>query len=248
MLIQHAPFDTSILQIPVSKIFLTQEEQKQDFLSLKEKLAKKSENLFFSYTPFYIPNIQFLEKIGFHLITIRQTYIQEIKTHCTKNNHPELNTSSKIIQQQHVQKIITQKKISKLAETIGKTSRYYKDPLIKKQKAQTLYEKWIYNSIFQNYAQEVFCTTEKEEITGIATIKRENNSPCAFIDLIGVLPQFQRKKIGTLLLESIYNYCKEKHIHYIKVITEGENIQANAFYQKNNFVVEELQLVYHKHI
>ena len=67
------------------------------------------------------------------------------------------------------------------------------------------------------------------------------------IDLIGVLSAFQGKGFGSFLLLQAVSSFQSNNIRDIVVVTEGENIPANALYQLNGFVLSSVALAYHRH-
>ena len=132
-----------------------------------------------------------------------------------------------------------------MADIIGSTSRYFKDKQIPREKAMEIYVTWINNSIYNRYANESFFIMKGDKLTGLVTLKVKDNNGC--IDLIGVHNDFQGLGLGKLLLQRGIQYFVDGGAGGIFVVSEGENIPATAFYQKTGFVINKVELVYHRH-
>lgn len=67
------------------------------------------------------------------------------------------------------------------------------------------------------------------------------NEEYAFISSIGIDVDYQSKKIGTLLLSSLKEYCPQRGIHEIKLEVHEDNILAVGFYKKNGFTISKIK-------
>ncbi len=231
-------FDTAILEQDAYKMTLGETSKKID---VEHSVQKVGKGIIFCFTPCIPSHIAILEGLQFSLVSIRSTYRYAgtlTKTHVLPKGYGiKPFTSSQPIRD---------KQIRKLAANIHAFSRYHKDHNIAADKSLEIYIQWIKNSLFNGYAKESFLAWLKEEPIGICTIKIKDNQ--GFIDLLGVLPGHQDKKIGKELLARSIEYLLSRRVDDIFVVTEGENIKANIFYQKNHFVINNVELVYHKHI
>lgn len=235
------PFDTEILGKNVYKLYL-KEDRENEFLKLIRKVTK---GIIFCFTPFSSENINLLQRAGFILISIRSTYILDLNSYL-KRKIGNFAKGYKILNRKESIKILQKKYLIQLASTIYRTSRYSKDKFLEKSGSEQIYISWINNSLYNNYADEAFLVFNKLTPVGIITIKIKGKN--GFIDLLGIIEEHQKQKLATYLLKKAIEYLIKQDIDDIFVITEGENIPANKLYQKNNFILQNMELVYHKHI
>ena len=186
--------------------------------------------------------ISFMQENGFLLKSIRSVYkyvwnINEQVFLCIDDIQKIQNDISWDFSWESVQD---------LANIIGQTSRYYNDDHIKKNTAQSIYSSWIENVLKRQYGDWWFVIRKKNRILWIINLIIKNWD--WYIDLLWVIPELQWKWYWKQLTIAWINFLIEKWVNNIYVTTEWENIWANRFYQKNNFILENLQLVYHKHI
>lgn len=208
-------------------------------------LSKIESNLLHGYdlitacVPFDTHLKKILENSGFHLISIRSTYslLLDSKKITCNNNHVEIRSWSRDNQK------INSAQIHELAMNIGVTSRFFKDMDISPDSAIKFYETWINNS-FKGYADHILLAYVNQELAGLLTLKYEGN--IANIDLIGVIPKFQRSGVGTALLANVKSLLFPDYDSLI-VVTEAENIQAIRFYSKHGFILDKIELAYHYH-
>ncbi|MCK4325580.1 GNAT family N-acetyltransferase [bacterium] len=234
-------FDTKVLERNVFKLLI--DEDIIDEKKLLSLFGNKDIGIILCTTVFSHKNISLLGELGFNLMTIRNTYKLPLSYYAKK----EVNCSDfNIIQGSKTLIKFKCEDIKNMAYILASTSRYFKDKLIPREKSLDLYVNWINNSIYEHYADEFFLiTTKNNKLIGLITLKIKNNS--GFIDLIGVHNDFQGLGFGKILLQKGSQYFISSNIDDIFVVTEGENIPANVFYQKNNFIIDKVELVYHKH-
>lgn len=131
--------------------------------------------------------------------------------------------------------------IYKIAHTIAKTSRFYKDPDTNKY-SFLIYEKWIKNSLLHGYADDFFILKKSNKSIAIITLKRETKG--VRIDLVGVFDRYQKRGIGTILIDLVKNKYKNENIF---VGAQAEHIGALNFYYKNGFVAHSYKMIYRKY-
>jgi len=178
---------------------------------------------------------------GFSIIGTKNVYKLENFTHVVKKENENL----KIFSKNWAAEFLQINDFKRLISTLVVKSRYWKDSLIPKELSFAIYEKWFYNSIYNKYADEVFIAINGKKPIGILTLKKHKE--IAHIDLIVVDPDEKGKGIGNLLLVESFNYCQQNGINSLYVETEGENIEANRFYQRSGFLLTKHSLVFHKH-
>jgi len=235
------PFDTEIFKKNIYKLYLEKEKNGE----ILESIKKIETGIVFCFTVFSVENCSLLTEVGFKLISIRNTYKLDLNSYLKKSlgSFPE---KYKILSKKKGIKFLQKKDITQLAAPIYKTSRYSRDKLLEKNKSRAIYTAWVSNSLFGSYANEAFLVFYQASALGMITLKIKDG--IGFIDLLGIIKQYQNKGLATYLLKKAVDYFKTQNINDILVTTEGENIPANNFYQKNNFILQNVELVYHKHI
>lgn len=234
-------FDTKIFEKPVTKLFIS---GTVDLKKIKQTLfALPSPAIIFCFTPCAPEVTRLLEENNFHLLSSRATY--RLRTH-KKTIPTKLPPGFEFFKASNKVPQWTNASIKKMAMVIGSTSRYFRDPELPPKKSLELYCQWIHNSLYEGYADACFCITKNDELVGLITVKIKGD--CGYIDLLGVVPQWHNLGLGSILMKHALQFLNKSKISTVKVVTEAENIPATAFYQKIGFVVENMELVYHKHV
>lgn len=201
--------------------------------------SKFEKNSFYSYISEYDPKIiEKCYKFGFKYINSRVILKYD---RSTNNIYKEDGNSDYVVDGKYNKKNI-KSDLNGILPNLYKTSRFYKDILFRKF-AKNIYKKWIYNSIFNNYADKVlFIKTNQNKTIGFITLKLLAGK--CLIDLVAIHPKYQNKGIGSVLItRAIKNFPG----YQIIVGTEAENIKAVSFYLKNNFKIIDYYLIFHKH-
>jgi len=75
---------------------------------------------------------------------------------------------------------------------------------------------------------------ENDQIVGflICSVK-ENNT--LHIHKIAIVSKYQRRGVGTLLMKHLFSNCNEYNIKYISVKTKKNNVNAQRFYERQDF-------------
>lgn len=103
---------------------------------------------------------------------------------------------------------------------------------------KTNYEKLFqeYDKIYNNPDYHNIVVKLDSKIVGMATIVInrdivEELHPFLTVWNLGVHKDYRRMKIGTAMLEYIYNYAKELGCDFISLIAEKDNIIGQKFYE-----------------
>lgn len=134
--------------------------------------------------------------------------------------------------------------ITSIAIQSGQYSRFNIDTRIPAGKFQELYRLWIESSVNRSIAKEVFSYLIGDKSAGIITLGMKNG--IADIGLLAVDENFRGKNIGSQLIQAAeYWSVNELKCEEIQVVTQGANLQACRFYQKNNFTLVDKKYIYH---
>jgi len=134
-------------------------------------------------------------------------------------------------------------KLVKLALQAGKYSRFRLDKNFKNNEYERLYTQWLLNSVAKKIAFEVLVAVSEKEIVGLTTLGEKGNY--ADIGLVSVEESFSGRGIGTDLIHTADNIAFRLKYNQIKVVTQGENLNACKLYEKCNFKLESMTNVYH---
>jgi len=228
-------FDSRIFNKEVYKLFL--EKESQIDLSYEKNIANKKIDIIFAFSAYSTENINFFYRHNFRFINTRNIY------ECKDLSFSPVDVRNYSIVEAGDNVRVDETEADTILKNIAETSRYFKDTCIKKEIALILYQEWLKNSL-EGYAEKVFLLYLGKFLIGFITLKGERNK--LFIDLIGIDEKFISKGLGGLLINRAKDFCLKQNKE-LWVITEGENVAANRFYQKNGFLVKEFRLVFHKH-
>jgi dTDP-4-amino-4,6-dideoxy-D-galactose acyltransferase len=131
----------------------------------------------------------------------------------------------------------------KLSYECGKHSRFKLDSKFSTSDFENLYKVWIEKSIEREICDEVFVYKIEDQIVGFVTIKIKDLE--AEIGLIAVDLKYQGIGIGQGLIDSTINYSLRKGIKKIVVSTQGNNLQAIAFYTRKDFKITKTKIITH---
>lgn len=233
-------FDTEILWKDTYKLLIQDDiDSFQDIASNLSDIPKWS--IVFGTIPFNEKSILFMQEEWFILKSIRSLY--KLNSKGKENGHNQLPEIQQITND--ISDMYDNSSIQYLADTIWITSRYYHDEKIENQKAKSIFFNWVNNVLSQRYWDAGFVLDIDWQIAGILNLIITDKR--GFIDLIGIVPELQWKWYGKQLMYQWIQYLQGLWITDIYVTTEWENIAANKFYQKNDFTLEKIELVYHKH-
>ena len=127
-----------------------------------------------------------------------------------------------------------------LAEEM-RLSRFFLDTSIPKDKAMHLWETSIKNHC-EGFANQLLIAYFDNKPCGIVTI-RFDNAEKIFLHIVGVIKEYQGKKIGMLMLNNIIErYAKD---YIINVETQSINIPAQKLYEKTGFKFHSLKYILH---
>jgi len=234
--IQYLEWDSKIFKKNIGKLNINS-LNKKNIGKILDECKKINLSCLFCFVNINYNTINIAQENKFDLINIKVGYNLNLKK---RNN--KLNSIPRNIKLEDA-KISDIKKLIQINNYVGKTSRFYKDKKIKKNISRKIYREWIKNSL-KGYADKIIVLKIKNEIYGFISCKIKNK--IGIIDLIGVLPEYQGKGYGKLLINESIKWFNSKNIDEIEVTTEGENISAQRLYQKIGFRIYDTKLVYHK--
>lgn len=133
--------------------------------------------------------------------------------------------------------------IYSLAIESGHHSRFKKDGHFPQGTFEKLYRSWIEGSVNKEIADDVIVYEEQNQMKGMLTYKVTQNK--GVIGLIAVSLSCQSLGIGSMLLGYLESHLLALGINKLEVVTQGDNIQACRFYEKNKFNIINIVNIYH---
>jgi len=230
-------FDSRLLGVKVGKVWPEVSDAFHFFEQSERFFVEEEIGLVFCYAPFDVQLARVLKDFDYYPVATRALY------RWNGIFQPDHFSPSTV---EIVDAYIYSERdpfLLEVAADLAEVSHYGKDSAIEKEKAVELYEHWIKNS-FDGYAHQVFTALDEHgRAIGLLSLRDVNND--IVIDLLGVHKEWRKQGVASLLLERACSYaCKEKK--GLCVGTQMENVPANRFYQKNGFLLESVELVYHK--
>lgn len=139
--------------------------------------------------------------------------------------------------------LIPSDELYELAFESGQYSRFRQDSHFPPGIFEKLYRRWIERSVGREIADEVIIVEEKGRVEGMLTY--QTTSASGRIGLIAVSPRARHKGVGSLLMREFEARMAQKGIQVVEVATQGKNIQACRFYEKQGFYLHTSINIYH---
>lgn len=111
-------------------------------------------------------------------------------------------------------------------------------------KSKDLYKVWTMRSFFEAYCDQLYYYLKNNRPAGFVTLRIKNGVP--FIDLLAVDRPYRRLGVAAELLKASETWAVRQGFNELRVVTQGGNLPALQFYQKNGFVTCDVTLFYHK--
>ncbi len=122
-------------------------------------------------------------------------------------------------------------------------ARFFHDPHITPQQAETLYETWIARSA-DGYADAVLVAEHASEVAGF--ISCHVSSDTGSIGLLGVSSAARGSGIGTRLVMAALQWFEMRSLKRVEVVTQGRNVAGQRVYQSCGFKTCAVELWYHR--
>ncbi len=232
-------FDSRLLERKVCKVWLHDDGVPAE--EIDALWVRDAPNLVCAFTPCSYRSAAMMQDLGFRLVTVRSTY--EMAIAATRASAPP-RAGVRLYRLADAPSI-HQDDLSRLADTIGATSRYFKDPRIPRVAARRVYETWLSNSLYGGYAQDVVLAFRGERLIGLHTLRAREET--LTVDLIGVVLEAQGDGLGARLLQEGLTVAGAFQSTRARVVTEAENVPACRMYQRQGFLLRSTELVWHRH-
>ena len=135
--------------------------------------------------------------------------------------------------------------LKKLFAGISHFSRFAFDRRFPADAAERLYTRWIERSL-EGYADFTLVAEDDGSVAGGITGHFGDGKKTAQIGLLAVSENSRSKGLGRLLVQAFCRRAAEQGAATVDVATQGRNVAALRFYNRNGFVVKSVLLSYHK--
>lgn len=207
-----------------------------------DDLHAETADIVFAFTACTFRNAAAMHGLGFDLVSVRSTYEADAREiPCAVE--PPAGVSIRRLSEGRP--TICADDLRLLADTVGRTSRYFRDENVPRAVATRIYVEWLENSLYRGYAPDAVLAFAGERLVGVNTLRFHGEA--GTIDLIGVVPGSQGGGVGRALLCEGVRICRERGATTIRVVTEAENVAACRFYQRHRFLLTATELVWHRH-
>lgn len=123
-------------------------------------------------------------------------------------------------------------------------SRFYYDGRIPRETCGAFFENWTLQSCVGG-ADRVLVVREGKAV-GYVTCHVDAKTGWGRIGLIAVAPSARGKGVGARLVNGALAWATEEKLAGMTVVTQGRNLAAQRLYQRSGFIMQSLQLYYHK--
>jgi dTDP-4-amino-4,6-dideoxy-D-galactose acyltransferase len=122
-------------------------------------------------------------------------------------------------------------------------TRFYADEHFPDERCNALYETWIENSV-HGYADRVLVAVDGEQRVGYLTCHLRQS--VGSFGLVAVSDAVQGKGYGRQLVQAAQAWFAGEQATTMTVVTNGNNVAAQRFYQKCGFVSDAVHIWYHR--
>jgi len=153
-------------------------------------------------------------------------------------NHPIIHEDVEIYQEHEVTS-----DLENLALQAGTYSHFRIDPKFPYNLFVKLFNKWIYNSLNGEIADNVMVVKRGNKIAGMLTNAKKNGR--GDIGLLAVYAEYRGQDIGTHLVRAAQRYWYDSGLTAGQVVTQVANKAARGLYEKCGFKPEKIENFYH---
>jgi ribosomal protein S18 acetylase RimI-like enzyme len=192
--------------------------------------------LYFQANPADFSTIREAEAAGFRLVDVRMTLGRNL------TGWQPREQSSVPLRLARADDIAV---LESIARESHRDSRFYADGGFPISKCDEMYAIWINNSC-NGSASAVLVPDVGNGAEGYLTIHFEESTRIAQIGLVAVHPQCRSRGIGRALMSGALDWLAEHQGSFAKVVTQGRNIPAMRLYEGFEFLMQEVNLTYHR--
>ncbi|MCA8958965.1 MAG: GNAT family N-acetyltransferase [Planctomycetes bacterium] len=137
----------------------------------------------------------------------------------------------------------TTPELEELAIASAELSRFAVDPRVPRRVFETLYRRWLVNSLEKRLAEVTLVVRDGDRIVGMATVGEKDGR--SDIGLIAVDAHCRGRSLGTKLVRAAQHWGRTQHRTLAQVVTQGRNEVAARLYARCRYRVERVEHYYH---
>jgi ribosomal protein S18 acetylase RimI-like enzyme len=136
-----------------------------------------------------------------------------------------------------------------IAGSAYRYSRFHLDPLVPDELAHRIKREWCRNYVKKVRGDRLFVARAEGRPVGfLAALTTEAHGQLsAVIDLVGVHPEFQRRRIGAAMTQAFIDHYRG-HAASLQVGTQVANVPSMRLYERLGFSMTKTQYVLHLHV
>jgi len=237
------PWDSQHFEIPIARIIPSElnDSELRDVLSFAK--SKGFHLVYWATRPECdLPPTLLMKFFGL-LVDRKVTFQKKLMPEPISDSVENLSSALKVVE--YTQSQATELLLSLTVQS-GLHSRFNVDPHIPKYKFESMFHIWMKRSVVHDLADVVFVAVHPSNIhqyLGVITASVEHGM--GKIGLISVLPNYQGKGIGSLLMRAVHQWMHSHEIHDAVVVTQQDNIAACKLYARLGYRLESLHCVGH---
>lgn len=230
-------YDAWMSEMLEKKSFRIQAKAVDDFSGVQSHITTLKDEPVFLYAKVDVSDIQLIhsyEKAGFHLVETNTGFDKPISKEAEYRGNCILRFAEKIDEQGSV----------KVGTDSFRYTRFHVDPNIDNKVADRLKGEWVRNYYRGKRGDYMVVAEVDGEVAGFLQLIDKGNG-VLLIDLISVLPKFQRLGIAGDMIKFAEEHCEG--FDTIEVGTQIANIPSIRLYEKLGFRLQKASYVFHFH-
>ena len=232
-------WDTGFFGFPIAQI--SQGRLNQKIMERANMFCRENQIrlLQFKCDAHHRPSILIAEENDFHFADVRMIYRQKLT---------EMSSSRLTLPEDFNIRLARDSDCVQLREIVRNLytlSRYYFDTNFPREKVQKFYQDWIEKAVHGCLDDLAWVICEDEKIIGFCSVSLGKERR-ARIGLFGVDPSLVGQGLGSLLLQDVLVMLADRSVEQVSVVTQGRNYFAQRLYQKMGFLIDRIEIYYHR--
>jgi dTDP-4-amino-4,6-dideoxy-D-galactose acyltransferase len=174
------------------------------------------------------------EQQGYQLVDIRMTFERPLDAIPL----PEAKSTATICPA----KSSDRESLITLARQSHRTTRFYFDARIPREKADDLYAAWMVRDL----KGDIAVAGQNGQVVGYNTFSYDPERKIGAIGLTAVAESHRGTGIGQALMQDVLQSLQDRSATKVTVVTQGRNLPAQRLYARCGFIPSNLQLYYHR--
>ena len=136
--------------------------------------------------------------------------------------------------------------LQNIARQAHTDSRFFNDAHFSRAQAQELFATWIRVECDGAAKKVLVLASAEDRPLGYVTCQAHDDGQAGQISLMAIGEQARGQGLGMSLVMAAVEWLTTQPVQTVSVVTQGRNIAAQRVYQRCGFLIQDLQLWYHK--